>query len=225
MTRQLPRNADELVRVLQGALGQRAGPEPIDEEQLALLCEGRIEAIDAEARGRLLEQIAADPAAAQVVAELRALGWGSERGRGDAGTMTLRLCAWAWAAAACLVIALGTWRVMAPPLAAPMQARQISPPPQTTGPGFAVEPNPTNAGEQRTPPPQKVAPTPQPKPAPRAGAWALRDMALVGAAIIVVLLTIPTVQWIRFRKWRGRLDPLEVGSCAWDREPCSDRPR
>jgi len=176
--------------------------QPIDEEDLSLLCEGRIEEIDAEARGRLLEQIAADPAAAQIVAELRALGWGKEQTRGDAGAMTLRLCAWAWAAAACVVIALGTWRVMAPP-AAPTQARQISPPPQTTGPGFALEPNPSNAGEQRRPPPQGVAPAPQPMQAPRVGTWAGRDAALAGAAIVFVLLTVPTIQWIRFRKWRA----------------------
>jgi hypothetical protein len=195
MAKQIPRSSVELTRLLQRAMARPDRSQQINEEYLAQLCLGRIDEIPAEVRSHLLDAIAADPESAELVAELRQLGWGGDVRIGDAAIFTLRLSSWAWAAAACLALALGVWRLAAPPAnpANPPTYVQTIPQPE----------NPANASAPRPQP--SPAPQVNPQPAAPAPAFAARDAALLAAIVLAALLSVPTAYYIRARRLMRRI--------------------
>jgi hypothetical protein len=199
MPRQIPKSPAEIVRLLTRTMSASGDAGEINEEDLALLCLGRIDEIPAEARARLLQKISADPQAGEVIAELRQMGWGAEVRIADPAMLTLRIGSWAWAAAACLAIALGVWRLAAPP-------GNLPNPPANPPAYVQTIPQPENPANATAPRPQP-APPPQPNPAP-AQSIPARDSALVVTMILAALLSIPTVYYIRLRRLmrRGQLD-------------------
>jgi hypothetical protein len=115
MSKSTPITEREMAQLLDDAIGHAGDdglPSP-DDEQVALLLEGRVDELSEMGRDQLLRQIAASPEAGEAVAAIGRLG-GRQVGRSDGW----RIGPWvgvAWAAAACLVVSLGAWRLADPP--------------------------------------------------------------------------------------------------------------
>jgi hypothetical protein len=216
-----PKSSQELTRLLGAALATEgnSGLEEVDGEDLALLCLGDFGSIPAQRRNQLLERIAANPAAAELVAELRAAGWGAEKKLNDPGIFLLRASAWGWAVAACLTIGLGCLQLISPPT----QPGNVSAP---SGPSWVVIPlpsssaapqspatvqNPENAGNPLPRPTTRVMLPPEMTPMssglaapPPAKQISAEDWVFYSAVEAMVLLTIPAWLWIRLRSLRNR---------------------
>jgi hypothetical protein len=209
--REIPRSQAELIATLQSAMpapnANTADPAIIDDEQLALLCLGESGHIPAANRRQVLELVASDPQIAALVADLRAAGWGADKRLVDAASIVFRISSWTWAAAACVVVGLGAWRIASPPAAAPSAPMvAIAPNPAPTTPSQQI---PTNAANQQQPsqvqgqfiqPP--VTPAPAPQPPLTRSAWAQRDIMLMIAFALSILLTPFTYIWARFHRAR-----------------------
>jgi hypothetical protein len=114
-------NKSQLRHLLERVMHESArdGVE-LDEEHMALLAEGRLDALSPPERDRLLRLIAADPAAGELLAELDQLGLRpptvedsrTARPRSSRAFYTLFSL---WAAAACLFLSLLLWRAADPP--------------------------------------------------------------------------------------------------------------
>ena len=92
----------------------------LNEEHLALLAEGRGDLLDEADRRRLLDRIACDPEAGALLADLSAIEEIQSASVGGSSRIRLksiaRSLAIGWAAAACMLIAVGAWRVARPPV-------------------------------------------------------------------------------------------------------------
>ena len=114
-------NRAELIRLLTDAIQRAAGEGgELDEEHIALLAEGRLDALSPPERDRLLRLIAADPAAGQLLAELDQLGirpadTSDVRRVRPGSSRTFYSLLSLWAAAAGLMLGLALWRAADPP--------------------------------------------------------------------------------------------------------------
>jgi hypothetical protein len=106
-------NNAAMVRLLDQSISQFANPgsTEVNEEHLTLLCMGRIDELSAAERYVILRQIAADAELANLVAQMREMGWGEdEHPASTFQDVILRITPIAWSLAACLAVALGVWR-------------------------------------------------------------------------------------------------------------------
>ncbi len=116
MSKATPTTERELARLLDDAVTQaaREAGAPPEDEQVALLLEGRIDELGREQRDEVLRRIAGDDDAGQTVASIGRL----EARGGEARPGGRWLGPWlgvAWAAAACVVVSLASWRLADPP--------------------------------------------------------------------------------------------------------------
>jgi hypothetical protein len=185
-----------------------ASVEHVDEEYVALLCEGNIEQIPAEDRAAILAAVASDPELAELVKELGAAGLGTQKRINDPAIFALQAATWTWAAAACAVVLLGIFRMMSP--AGPHQnirpqAVAVAPnssSPQSVNPSNAENPLPqTQPPQSAPPPPQAVEST---TPPPSTSNWRAQDILFYLAVVALVLLTLPAMMWLQFARWRRR---------------------
>ena len=199
----LPQNPRDFRRLFARAMAGHAAAsaDEIDDEHLALLAAGRLDELPPHARSALLEQVAVQPWAAQLVAETappagrRPMGRTARPSALKIGTLT------AWGLAACLTLAAGIWRSAdraAPTHGGPTIGTYsthpapdpvTSPTPEPSGPAQYWERRDRQA---RRAAPAAVAPPPPPSWQSRQ----VRDVALLVLALTWLLLTIPVVVWL-----------------------------
>jgi hypothetical protein len=111
-------NRSELTQLLASVIHEPDAGRDLDEEQLALLAEGRLDALAAPERERVLRAIAADPQSGDLLIELDQLGIrpaASAKAGGAGRRQTSYVLLGLWAAAACLLLGLALWRAADPP--------------------------------------------------------------------------------------------------------------
>jgi hypothetical protein len=110
-----PRNSIDLQRLFERAIARDAQGLHVDEEELVLLAEGRIDELS---DARVLRAVAADPELAEVVAEARELFAAQPAGaRGRESHRLMFATRAVFALAACVMLSLGLWRMIDPPAA------------------------------------------------------------------------------------------------------------
>ena len=182
-----PRNRTQLIRLMNEViLAGSAQTGSIDDEQIALLAEGRLGELPPDQQEDLLRAVVADPSHAELLENLCDLGLGQS---GETtpkpsrlfGRYPVRLLTGAWAAAACLMIGLGLWRVADPPAA--------------QEPAGAIRPY-----DAAPPGPDYWSQLDRQRLAGRASRDQYRDYALVASTTTCLILSVGLVSVLRYRR-------------------------
>ena len=181
-----PRNRTQLIRLMSDVIRtESVEAEPIDDEHVALLAEGRLGELSPDQQDDLLRAVVADPSNAELLKDLCDLGLG-QSGKPTSSTghpfgrFPLRAFTGAWAAAACLMIGLGLWRVADPP--------------PVCGPAGVTRPYDADAG------PDYWSQLDSQRLAERAGRDRYRDYALIASTTTCFILSVGLVAAVRYRR-------------------------
>jgi len=105
---------EQIRHLMAAALENRSDDaEPVDDEQIALLASGRFETLPVQQRQALLQQVVADPAASELLADISRLDLAEK----TPARRTIRgfgFMSSAWALAACLMVGLFIWNIADP---------------------------------------------------------------------------------------------------------------
>jgi len=166
----LPLDGQEMLELFRRSISAPGKGADVDEEELALLAEGRIGELSAEDRSRVLRAVAADESLQDLVVDVRRI-YESEsistpqRGHAFWANTTRAV----FALAACAMLALGTWRLLDPP---------------ATGGAGTIGQSSVNL----------------PGASPSANWHVTRDRLLIASGGIALILAIPVAWWALRRR-------------------------